>query len=87
MDYTFFDFLGNIGVLLILTAYLALQTEKIVSHSIMYSLLNGIGAFLILVSLYFNFNLSAFVIEFFWLIISGYGLYRNLKKKKYEKVS
>ncbi|WP_409454873.1 CBU_0592 family membrane protein [Malaciobacter marinus] len=74
--------MGNIGVLLILVMYLSLQTDKISSNSLIYSLLNALGALLILISLYFQFNLSAFIIEFFWLVISLYGLYKNLKNKK-----
>lgn len=82
MDYSFYDFLGNIGVLLILVMYLSLQTDKISSRSLIYSLLNALGALLILISLYFQFNLSAFIIEFFWLMISLYGLYKHFKSIK-----
>ena len=83
MTYTWYDFLGNIGVILILLSYLLLQINKIKSQSMYYSLMNAIGAFLILVSLYYNFNLSAFIMEFFWLLISLYGLWqlRSVKKQ------
>lgn len=74
MNYSIFDFIGNVGVFLILTVYLALQTGKTSSDSTVYSLLNAIGAGLILTSLVFQFNLSAFIVEAFWLIISIYGL-------------
>lgn len=77
MSYDRTDFLGNIGVFFILAAYLLLQLERIDSRSLAYSAANGLGALLILVSLYFKFNLSAFVIEFFWLLISVYGLIRS----------
>ena len=82
MTYSWYDFLGNVGVLLILLSYLLLQMKKIKSQSMYYSLMNAIGALLILVSLYYNFNLSAFIMEFFWLLISLYGLWqlRSLKK-------
>ena len=63
MTYSWYDFLGNVGVLLILLSYLLLQMKKIKSQSMYYSLMNAAGALLILVSLYFNFNLSAFVME------------------------
>jgi len=76
MTYTWYDFLGNIGVILILLSYLLLQINKIKSQSMYYSLMNAIGAFLILVSLYYNFNLSAFIMEIFWLLISLYGLWK-----------
>ena len=38
------------------------------------SLLNAIGAALILVSLYFDFNFPSVVVEFFWLLISLFGI-------------
>lgn len=83
MAYTWYDFIGNVGVILIVTSYLLLQLGKVSSKSLVYSLNNVIGALLILVSLYFNFNLSAFIIEFFWLLISLYGLWniRGVNKK------
>ena len=81
MTYSWYDFLGNVGVLLILLSYLLLQMKKIKSQSMYYSLMNAIGALLILVSLYYNFNLSAFVMEIFWLLISLYGLWQSRSVK------
>lgn len=82
MSYTWYDFLGNVGVLLLLVAYLLLQLNKITSNQISYSLMNAIGAVLILVSLIFEFNLSAFAIEFFWLLISIVGMVDYYRRKK-----
>ena len=76
MTYSWYDFFGNVGVILILLSYLLLQMKKIASQSMYYSLMNAIGASLILVSLYYDFNLSAFIMEFFWLLISLYGLWQ-----------
>ena len=81
MTYTWYDFLGNVGVLLILLSYLLLQMKKIKSQSMYYSLMNATGALLILVSLYYNFNLSAFIMEIFWLLISLYGLWQSRSVK------
>ena len=81
MTYSWYDFLGNVGVLLILLSYLLLQMKKIKSQSMYYSLMNAAGAILILVSLYYNFNLSAFVMEIFWLLISLYGLWQSRSVK------
>jgi len=72
--YYWYDLVGNLGVFLILLAYFMMQLNKISSSSLNFSLLNFVGAFMILVSLYFDFNLSAFIIEFFWLLISGIGI-------------
>ena len=76
MAYQWYDFVGNIGVFLILLAYLLLQLDKINSQSIRFSMLNAFGALAILISLYFKFNLSAFIIEIFWLLISLVGIIR-----------
>ncbi|MEM7078971.1 MAG: hypothetical protein AAF513_10115 [Pseudomonadota bacterium] len=74
MDYGLHDFFGNVGVAAILLSYLLLQTERLSATSLSYSAYNAIGALLILVSLVYEFNLSAFLMEFFWLLISIYGL-------------
>tara|TARA_X000001036_G_scaffold143625_1_gene136425 strand:+ start:664 stop:921 length:258 start_codon:yes stop_codon:yes gene_type:complete len=81
MAYTWYDFLGNVGVILILLSYLLLQMNKINSQSTYYSLMNATGALLILVSLYYNFNLSAFIMELCWLLISLYGLWQSRSVK------
>ena len=74
MQYSWFDFAGNIGVALMVFGYLLLQVEKIRSSDLSYSLMNGVGALLVLISLLYRFNLSAFLVEVFWLLISIYGL-------------
>ena len=74
MNYSGFDLAGNIGVVLMVLAYLLLQAEKIRSSDLSYSLMNGVGALLVLISLLYRFNLSAFLVEGFWLLISIYGL-------------
>ena len=80
MEYQWHDFLGNLGVLFIIGSYLLLQLEKLDSQSFTYLAANGFGATLVLISLLGEFNLSAFLIEFFWLIISIYGLIKNRHK-------
>ena len=81
MNYHWSDILGNIGVLFILVTYLLLQIERIKSSSRFYSGVNAAGAGLILISLLFKFNFSAFIVEFFWLVISVIGFVRYRGKK------
>lgn len=76
----FYDIIGTVGVFLIVLAYLLLQLEKISSRDILYSGMNAAGASLIIFSLIFEFNFSAFLIEFFWVIISLLGIYKGLKR-------
>lgn len=82
MGYTWYDFVGNVGVFLLLAAYLLLQLNKLSSNQLSYSVLNGVGAILIIVSLIYEFNLSAFAIEFFWLLISLVGIVNYYRSKK-----
>ena len=82
MDYSWFDLVGNIGVLLMVIAYLLLQLEKLSSAALSYLLLNAVGAMLVMISLMFRFNLSAFLMEAFWLLISLYGLAKPLLSRR-----
>ncbi len=78
MNLTWFDLAGFVGVVLIVIAYLLLQLNKLSSSAPSYSLLNAVGALLVMVSLLFDFNLSAFLMEAFWFLISLLGLFRSL---------
>lgn len=80
MSYGLTDFLGNVGVALIVIAYLLLQLNRLSSNALSYSLLNAVGAALIIVSLWSNFNFSAFIMEAFWVLISLIGIYRYLRQ-------
>ena len=82
MDYGWFDLVGNFGVLLMVVAYLLLQLEKLSGSALSYLLLNVVGALLVMISLMFRFNLSAFLMEAFWLLISLYGLAKPLLSKR-----
>jgi hypothetical protein len=82
LDYRWFDLVGNIGVLLMVVAYLLLQLEKMSSSAVSYLLLNTVGATLVIISLKFRFNLSAVLMEAFWLVISLYGLAKPLFSKR-----
>lgn len=85
MNYTFLDLLGNLGVLLIILAYLLLQINKLKSNTLLYSSMNLVGASLVLISLAEDFNLSAFIIEAFWVLISLVGIFNYiLKTIKYK---
>jgi len=67
------DWIGGIGAAILLTTYLLLQINWMKATSMRYSILNGIGSGGILVSLSQDFNMSAFVIEVCWLVISIIG--------------
>jgi hypothetical protein len=75
------DVVGALGVFLIVGTYLLLQLGKIGAKELRYSLVNAVGAALVLVSLYSEFNLSAALIEGFWLAISIFGLAKSIQKR------
>jgi len=82
MNFDLFDLAGFVGVLLIVIAYLLLQLGKIPSSSLSFSLLNAAGSLLIMLSLVFKFNVSAFLIEVFWFLISLIGLSKWVISRK-----
>jgi hypothetical protein len=81
MNYGFIDFVGNVGVVIIVVAYLLLQLDRIKSSDLAYSVLNAVGASLIVASLIVDFNLSALLMEVFWVLISFIGIGRHFRLK------
>lgn len=80
MDFEWHDIVGGIGAVYLLGTYLALQLNYLSAKSLTYSILNGIGSGMIVVSLTQNFNMSAFVIESFWFLISVVGAVVSLRE-------
>ena len=72
------DAIGVLGSLVLVSTYFAIQSGIIDGKSLRSAVLNGIGSSLILSSLFFSFNLASFLIEFFWLLISIFGIVMNL---------
>jgi len=70
------DIFGVIGVVLILLAYAGAQAGRLEPREAPALLMNLVGAGLILLSLAFRFNLSAFLMEAAWALVSLYGLAR-----------
>jgi len=69
-----YDIVGSVGVALIIIAYAMVQAGKMATTRLIYSLMNLIGACLILWSLTYNFNLASVIIEGFWILISIWGI-------------
>ena len=81
MNYGVMDFVGNVGVVMLMVTYLMLQLDKIKSADLSYSVLNAVGASLIVASLIVDFNLSALLMEVFWVLISFIGIGRHFRLK------
>ena len=77
-----YEYVGLIGVALCLAAFLGLQAGRLRGDGLVFQLTNIFGASGIIVSLLFDFNLSAMVIEIAWIAISVYGIFRSAKLRK-----
>ena len=78
---TLTDALGLVGSIAIALTYFANLQGLVKTEGWLYSLLNFVGAALILLSLYWPWNLPAAVMEGFWALISAYGLLRAVAKR------
>ena len=77
-----YEVIGLIGVGLVFLSYLLLQVEKLSPDHLAYSLMNLAGAGMIASTLLHDWNLSTFVIEICWSLVSLYGIYKALRKKR-----
>ena len=78
----FYNACGLFGMGLFLIVYALLQTGKLSVADIRYCFGNCAGAVLILISLWHDWNLSAFLLEVAWLAISLYGIFRYYRTQK-----
>ena len=76
------DILGTIGVAFIVFMYVMLQLGKINAERPTFSALNALGAVFILISLIYQFNMSAALMEGVWLLVSLYGLWKALSGRR-----
>ena len=74
----FYDAIGFVGAAAIVAAYFANQQRWLRSEDWRYPFANLVGAALILVSLFFEWNFPSVVIEIFWVTIILYGMAKSL---------
>ena len=74
----FYDVIGFAGAAAIVAAYFANQQRWLRSEDWRYPFANLVGAALILVSLFYEWNFPSVVIEIFWITISLYGMAKAL---------
>ena len=75
------EFIGYTGVALLIVTYAMLQLDKIDPKGFWYSFNNLLVAILVTVSLIEPPNKPSMVIEFFWFMISAYGITMFYKRK------
>ncbi len=84
-DITWIDYVGSFGTLMVVLAYFLTQLRIMSATDFAFPVINLIGSVLIGASLYVNFNLASALIEFFWIIISIFGIAMWLKDKQNKK--
>ena len=87
VEFVWHELVGMIGVVFVLLAYFGLQSGKLRGDGIAFQVANILGAGGIAVSLVYDFNLSAMVIELCWIAISVYGLVRGVRARAAAKVA
>lgn len=81
MDTWIIDGIGILGTVLVVLAYYLLQLERVDPRGLGYNLINLLGAVLLLISLWFHFNLASFIIEIFWIAASLIGLWKYWRRQ------
>lgn len=75
------DMVGIVGVLMMSVAYALVSIEKIAANGLFYPFVNALGSALVIFSLFFAWNLSAFLMEAIWFLISLVAIARLLYNK------
>ena len=76
-----YDIAGLIGSVIVILAYFATQAGWFSANEPRFAWANLVGAALIIASLTMDWNLAAFVMEIFWILISVYGLARYYSRR------
>ena len=79
LNLAWYDWIGIAGTAMVLAGFLLLQAGRLSGTAISYQLINLFGSGGVLVSLLGKFNMSVFVLELTWMLISVFGIVRTLK--------
>lgn len=81
LNLQWYDWVGIAGTLMVLGAFFLLQAGRVSGTGSAYQLLNLFGAGGVLLSLLGTFNVSVFLLEATWVLISAYGIVRSYKSR------
>lgn len=82
MPIALYDLIGFVGAAVVVVAYFANQQRWLSSEDWRFPAANLLGASLILVSLWFEWNFPSVVIEIFWALISLWGVVRSIADRR-----
>lgn len=82
------DWVGYIGFVLVLLAFLLLQAQKLRGTGLSYQLMNILGALSIMLSLIFgSFNAPAFMMQVAWVAIGVFGMIRSTRLRREKQLT
>ncbi len=81
MTFSFNDFIGSTGVLILLLAYLLNLTNKISKDGFTYSFLNVLGAALACIASWLIHYIPFVALEIVWVLVSLVAMISALRKK------
>ena len=76
------DFIGLSGMVLLVTTFFLLQTDRIDPKGCAYSFFNLLVAILLGINLYYKPVLANIVLEIFWATMSCWGMYKWYRANK-----
>ncbi|MDP4267869.1 MAG: hypothetical protein Q8880_10610 [Bacteroidota bacterium] len=79
---TFTDWVGTIGVTILLVAYFLNLTDKISKDGFIYLFLNFLGAAIACLASILLKYLPFIILEIVWTLVSAIGLFKSLKIRK-----
>ena len=82
MNKIILDIIGSCGVFLLFFAQLLLFNKKIVSNCKTYHMINFMGSVLVTINVSFLLLYHFIILDIMWMIISGYGIYKNIYKNE-----
>ena len=76
------DFIGLSGMLLLVSTFFLLQTDRIDPKGFYYSFFNLLVALFLGINLYYKPVIANIVLEIFWATMSCWGMYKWYKANK-----
>ena len=79
---SFNDWIGSIGVAILLMAFILILLNKISKSGLLYLLMNFIGSGLAGIASYLIHYMPFIILEWSWMLVSLIGLWEYFKEKK-----
>ncbi len=81
---SFSDWIGSVGVAILLIAFILILINKISNNGITYLLMNFVGSGLAAIASYLIHYIPFIILEAAWMLASLFGIWQNvvLRKKK-----